>query len=141
MSVGDDIVTGLVAAGVTITGQRGIAGPGGSQGPQGSQGDIGPQGEQGPQGSPGQDGAPGPAGPTGPQGSKGAPGSDGAAGAAGMDGRDGEPGPRPVRAVVEDRDSTGHITLIRQYMNDGSTFLKSARYDPAGRFTELVEVA
>lgn len=137
MSVADDIVTGLVASGVTITGPRGVEGRAGLPGIQGP---PGPQGEQGPTGPPGPVGPPGPQGLPGPAGAKGAPGSDGAKGPAGVDGRDGEPGPRPVRAVVEDRDSAGRISLVRQYMDDGSSFLKVAHYNAAG-LTELVEVA
>lgn len=135
MSVADDIVTGLVAAGVTITGQRGVAG---SEGPQGDRGLEGRQGDRGPQGPPGPQG---PVGPTGTQGPKGLTGSDGAPGRNGSPGAEGPPGPRPVRAVVERRDAKGRIALVRQYMNDGSSFLKSVRYDGAGRFTDFVEVA
>jgi hypothetical protein len=110
MSIGDDIITGLVAAGVTITGPRGIPGSEGEQGPEGKQGIPGRVGDTGRPGDPGPEGkastVPGPKGEKGDKGDAGKPGPKGADGKDGADstvpgpigpkgdkGDKGEPGP------------------------------------------------
>lgn len=95
MSVSEDLITGLVAAGVTVTGPQGIPGP---TGPRGAQGDQGPWGRPGDLGPPGRDSNfPGPTGPTGRDGERGPKGDTGGRGRDGQvgpKGDQGEPGPQ-----------------------------------------------
>lgn len=93
-------------------------------GPAGPQGPRGPQGPQGPKGEPGVDGKDGTRGPQGPAG-KGEPGPVGQA------------APRPLRSVVE-RDSTGRMKRIRQYLDDGSMAVQTVRRDARGAVVEMV---
>jgi hypothetical protein len=141
MSTADDLVAGIVAAGIVMQGPRGERGPAGARGPQGERGVPGPVGDTG---RPGDDGRDGSASTTpGPKGDRGVPGPAGERGLAGRDGapgRDGQTAPRVVRAVIE-RGPDRRMTAVRQFFEDGTTAVQSIKRGSDGLSAEVIQTS